>query len=322
MSNAAMRWAWEQELPPIPKLVLVSMGDSADERGVCWPSIPTLARKCSLSCRSVQRILRELEARGKVRRDSRFRKNGSQTSNGYILALEGGGDTVSGAPDTGDTHPRHPCQGPGDSTVTPRSLIEPSEKPQPPPPPPPPSQDSAAPDGPADRGGGEEDQCAEDDGNQDVGNSDLQADLKTEPSHDAAGVDEHKLVYPNSLSPAEREEAKRLQAGLSTELAQRILDELAGRLQAKAIHATPLGYLRGLVKRAHQGTFEPEMAMRVAEQRRQRQQTEVTLRQAEVRRKEALQQAADALSSAQTHPLARRIAAIGERTIQRRRKEG
>jgi len=272
----------------------------------------------------VQRILRELEVRGKVRRDSRFRKNGSQTSNGYILVLEGGGDTVSGAPDTGDTHPRHPCQGPGDSTVTPRSLIEPSEKP----PPPPPSQDSAA--APAkqiNRGGGEEHNHDEDDRNQDVGKMDPEAnhkpDLQVDPTHSrATGEDDHELVYPCGLTTAEREEAKRLQAGLPVELAQRILDELAGRLEAKAIHATPLGYLRGLVKRAHEGTFEPEMAVRVAEQRRQRQQTEITLRQAEVRRKEALQQAADVSSSASMHPLARRIAAIGERTMQRRRKEG
>jgi hypothetical protein len=35
----------------------MSLADAADDEGVCWPSIPTLARKCCISTRTVQRSL-------------------------------------------------------------------------------------------------------------------------------------------------------------------------------------------------------------------------------------------------------------------------
>jgi len=39
-----MNWAWRQGLPPTPKLVLMALADAADDHGVCWPSVTTLAR--------------------------------------------------------------------------------------------------------------------------------------------------------------------------------------------------------------------------------------------------------------------------------------
>jgi hypothetical protein len=286
MSNAALSWAWKQALPPVPKLVLVSMGDCSDDHGVCWPSVPTLARKCCLSSRSVQRILRGLEAQGKVRRDSRFRKDGSQTSNCYILALDEGDENLSGTPDTRDRPPRHYVQGPGDNRVAPRTLIEPSVTPPLPPPASLSPVSVVSPDKPADRSGGDYDHGRE-------------------------------LVYPDGLTAAERVEAEKLLEGLFTDLAQHVLDELAGRLEAKSIRTAPLSYLRGLVSRARQGTFTPEIALRIAEQRRRRRQTEAALRHDEVCRKEAVQQAASLTSPARDNPLARRMVAIGERVSRR-----
>ena len=99
-----MNRAWGRQLKPTAKLVLMSLADAADDRGVCWPSVPTLARKCCTSTRTVQRILGELVEAGLLRAEPRFRKDRSRSSNRYCLALEGG-DNLSGAPDMGDGGP-------------------------------------------------------------------------------------------------------------------------------------------------------------------------------------------------------------------------
>ena len=115
-----MNWAWGRQLKPTAKLVLISLADAADDQGVCWPSVPTLARKCCTSTRTVQRILGELVEAGLLRAEPRFRKDRSSSSNRYCLALEGG-DNLSGAPDVGDRGPLTPVTGPRDGGVTPRT---------------------------------------------------------------------------------------------------------------------------------------------------------------------------------------------------------
>lgn len=77
------------------------------------------------------------------------------------------------------------------------------------------------------------------------------------------------LVFPKSLLPEERASASTLVSSLP-ECAQALLDELSARMDAGAIHASPLSYLRGMVRRAQKGEFVPEMGLRVAAARRQR----------------------------------------------------
>lgn len=89
------------------------------------------------------------------------------------------------------------------------------------------------------------------------------------------------LVFPKGLSEAERSSARRQLAGFPEALAQQLLDELAGRMAAGAIQVAPLAYLRGLVRRARQGRFTPELALRVSDQRRRRRQAEAALRRVE-----------------------------------------
>ena len=43
-----------------------------------------------------------------------------------------------------------------------------------------------------------------------------------------------------------------------------LLDELAGRLQAKGVRSSPVAYLRGLIASAAAGSFVPELAPRIA----------------------------------------------------------
>jgi len=88
MSIRAMTWAWTAALSPTPKLVLMALADIADDQGLCWPSVKALARKCSLSERSVQRVLRSLESEDFLSVEAQFRKDGSRSSNRYRLALD------------------------------------------------------------------------------------------------------------------------------------------------------------------------------------------------------------------------------------------
>ena len=62
MSIRIMSAVWEKA--PVDGgslLVLLAMADFANDNGICWPSVPTLALKSRLSERQVQRVLRDLE---------------------------------------------------------------------------------------------------------------------------------------------------------------------------------------------------------------------------------------------------------------------
>lgn len=72
-----MTLAFKTALPCTQKFVLVALCDSANDQGECYPSVPTLAEKCSLSERAVQTSIATLEGLGYVRRE--FRKGRSTT---------------------------------------------------------------------------------------------------------------------------------------------------------------------------------------------------------------------------------------------------
>ncbi|MDA8328741.1 MAG: helix-turn-helix domain-containing protein [Betaproteobacteria bacterium] len=75
------------------------------------------------------------------------------------------------------------------------------------------------------------------------------------------------LICPKQFSPKEIAVATRNLEVLSPELAQELLDELAGRLNANSVRGAPLSYLRSLIARAVAGTFEPEVGVRIAHTR-------------------------------------------------------
>jgi hypothetical protein len=237
-----MNWAWRQVLKPVSKLVLMALADAADDKGVCWPSISTVAAKCNISTRTVRRSIQLLVARGLVVVEQRYRTDGSFSSNLYRLQLQGG-DKMSPAPVSHDSTsgPRSQC--PPDASVIPITTNRTVNQS-------PPLQetaDSAAASKPTECGGG-----------------------------DLSG-----LEYPNGLSAVERQEAANKLADLSTDLAQQLLDELTANISAGTIRATPLAYLRGLIKRAQSGQFTPEAGLRIAEQRKRRVQTESAIRSSE-----------------------------------------
>ena len=59
-----MTLVWETPLPDSEKLVLLALADWANDDGVCWPSVKTLAKKCSKSERTVQNAVRSLRVKG------------------------------------------------------------------------------------------------------------------------------------------------------------------------------------------------------------------------------------------------------------------
>ncbi|MDP3330600.1 MAG: helix-turn-helix domain-containing protein [Methylococcaceae bacterium] len=84
MSIDASRWAWTQQITPSQKIVLLSLADRADEEGYCYPSVKRLELDCSMTRRTIQRNLSELEALKLIERKSRFTGSG-QTSNDFFL---------------------------------------------------------------------------------------------------------------------------------------------------------------------------------------------------------------------------------------------
>jgi hypothetical protein len=202
---------------------------------VSRPSVSTLAKKCSLSTRTIRRSLRVLIDSGLLNAEARRRGDGSSTSNRYRLLIAGG-DNLSLPRDAGDTRPGRGCHGDPDALVTPgttnRIVIDPPQ--------PVASDERPIGSGTVESGSGH---CL-------------------------------RLEYPNGLSPSEHNDAQRRLARLPPEIAQQLLDELAARLKAGTIRISPLVYLKGLIKRANTGRLVPEAGLNVADAREKRRRNE------------------------------------------------
>ena len=89
MSFAAINWAWEQlDLPPGPKVVLMGLAHVADDGGMAWPSVGTLAVRANVSAMTVRRYIQHLVDAGLVSIERRQRPDGSYASNVYRLHVE------------------------------------------------------------------------------------------------------------------------------------------------------------------------------------------------------------------------------------------
>lgn len=64
-----MTLVWDLKIPAKDKLILLALADCANDEGLAWPSIATMARKCGCDERTVQRNLRTLEEAGFIRRE-------------------------------------------------------------------------------------------------------------------------------------------------------------------------------------------------------------------------------------------------------------
>ncbi|MDP0496390.1 MAG: helix-turn-helix domain-containing protein [Verrucomicrobiota bacterium JB024] len=111
-------------MSPTQKAVLISLADQANDQGVCWPSVGSIAERTCLSERAVRKAVRDLEAMGHVSSNGR-----SGTSSYY---------TVTPAPDAAPARdsapaPRAPTPAPdagegGTSCRGPRHDVPPNRK--------------------------------------------------------------------------------------------------------------------------------------------------------------------------------------------------
>ena len=62
-----MTLAWKSDIASGPKMVLLSLCDNANDQGECYPSISTIAERCSMGERTVQRHISELTKMKAVR---------------------------------------------------------------------------------------------------------------------------------------------------------------------------------------------------------------------------------------------------------------
>ena len=77
MSVEASAWALKQTTGSVAhKAVLLALADRASFEWTCYPSQKTIARETELGPRTVRRILADLEDRGFITREHRYRQNG------------------------------------------------------------------------------------------------------------------------------------------------------------------------------------------------------------------------------------------------------
>ena len=76
---------YRSELNHRARAVYMYLKDHADKQGTCWPGIKTISRNLGLSRSTVKRALDDLCGAGLVVKESRWRENGSLTSNLYRI---------------------------------------------------------------------------------------------------------------------------------------------------------------------------------------------------------------------------------------------
>lgn len=240
MSIKAMNWAWEQRLPPNSKLILMALADAADEVGQCWPRVRLIAEKCCTSERTVQRVLKELEATGFLQIERNYRKDGSQSSNIYSLNLTSPPDRLSPPSDKltleGDMGVSPPVTRgtpPGDR------VLSPHESPT-----------------------------------RTINESSLQLPVKVTHKRTHASVPceggvcaSDALVWPSQLNGRERHAIAAMVGGLNVNDAQMLLDELAGVMATKSVKTSPERWFRAVRARFHQGQFVPSAGLAAKEKR-------------------------------------------------------
>ena len=78
----------DTELNHRAKAVYIYLKDHSNKEGTCWPGINTIASGLNLSRSTVKRALNDLAKAGLVEKSSRWRDNGSLSSNLYQISSQ------------------------------------------------------------------------------------------------------------------------------------------------------------------------------------------------------------------------------------------
>ena len=76
---------YAEEIPHRAKAVYMYLKDRSNAAGECWPGINTIARELNLSRSTVKRAISDLTEHGYLKKEPRFRENGSSSSNLYLV---------------------------------------------------------------------------------------------------------------------------------------------------------------------------------------------------------------------------------------------
>lgn len=79
---------YQEEISSRAKVVYMYLKDRSNSDGECWPAIKTIAKDTSMSVSTVKRAIADLTKSGLLRKEYRYRENGSKTSNRYYLELD------------------------------------------------------------------------------------------------------------------------------------------------------------------------------------------------------------------------------------------
>jgi hypothetical protein len=235
VSIKAMNWAWSISLAPTPKIVLLALCDIADDSGFCYPSIHTLATKCTLDERTVQRVIRKLTDEHFLAVEERFRRDGARTSNGYRISLAPTPAICHPLPIADATGrlaavtggPRQRCHRGGDTAAgvtTTEPSIDPSTTTEPP------------------------------------------GVVGQEATEEEVNTQSRRLWFPDNTSQEQRAAMKRQCASLTEAGAQAVLDELAGRMRCSKVR-DPVRYCARLVELSRRGEFRLELGLEIARNR-------------------------------------------------------
>lgn len=90
MSVHYLSACWKLEgLTSTQKFVLISLADQANDSGVCWPSMSSIAKRTCLSDKAVRQAIKQLEAIGMLRIERKKHDTRDQwVSNRYMLTPE------------------------------------------------------------------------------------------------------------------------------------------------------------------------------------------------------------------------------------------
>lgn len=100
MSIRLMSSIFENQEPKgAERLVLLALADNANDEGVCWPSVKTIAKKAAIDERRCHRIIKDLEELGYLIVTERQGANGLKSTNIYnVYADPQGGARARVAP--------------------------------------------------------------------------------------------------------------------------------------------------------------------------------------------------------------------------------
>ncbi len=87
MSVKAISLAFDTKLSGNVKLVLLALADCANDNMQCYPSYSHIARKASISVATAKRIVKKLEEINALKKENRFKKDRTKSSNIYTLNI-------------------------------------------------------------------------------------------------------------------------------------------------------------------------------------------------------------------------------------------